>query len=235
MKTILGGLALLLIIPLLLTCANTPQLTDEPIVQQLLVDQARIVVDTFAVDPDMEWFRMHLKGAKGALIVPEMYKAAWFLGGAGGRGVLLAQNQETGEWKGPAFYTMGSVSFGLQFGGQKSETIILVMTQKAMKSLSSTSVKFGGDASIAMGPVGVGTQGATRPSLNVDYIAFSRAMGAFIGFSLDGAVINENYDWNKAYYGEPLRPVDILEGSVLRNPNSAKLRAAMNGALPSEQ
>ena len=235
MKMILKGLTFILIIPLLLTCANTPQSTDEPIVQQLLVDQARIVVDTFAVDPEMEWFRTYLKRAKGALIVPEMYKAAWFLGGAGGRGVLLAQNPETNEWKGPAFYTMGSVSFGLQFGGQKSAAIILVMTQKGMKSLSSTSFKLGGDASIAVGPVGVGTQGATSPSLNVDYITFSRTMGAFVGLSLDGAVINEDYDWNKAYYGVPLRPVDILEGSTLINPNSAKLRTAMKGASLSVQ
>jgi lipid-binding SYLF domain-containing protein len=235
MKMILKSSAFILIIPLFLACASTPQSTDEPIVQQLLVDQARIVVDTFTADPEMEGFRTYLRRARGALIVPEMYKAAWFLGGAGGRGVLLAQNQMTGQWKGPAFYTMGSVSLGIQFGGQKSESIILVMTQKGMKSLSSSSIKLGGDASIAIGPVGVGAQGATRPSLNVDFITFSRTKGAFIGLSLDGAVINEDYDWNKAYYGEPMRPVDILEGDIRLNPNSAKLRTAINRALLSAQ
>ncbi|MEJ2724474.1 MAG: lipid-binding SYLF domain-containing protein, partial [Deltaproteobacteria bacterium] len=126
-----------------------------------------------------------------------------------------------------------SVSFGLQFGGQKSEAIILVMTQKGINSLQKTSVKLGADASVAAGPVGVGAQGATAPSLNVDYITFTRSMGAFIGISLDGAVIDENYDWNKAYYGKAVRPGDILVAHSVTNPDAEKLRSAVSKAVMS--
>ena len=235
MKVILRGSVLILIVSSILACATMSTTTDEPTVQQLLVDKARIVVDTFAAIPEMVWFRKYLKNAKGVLIVPDLYKGAWFLGGSGGRGVFLVRDQETGKWFGPAFYTMGSVSFGLQFGGQKSEAIILVMTQKGIKSLERTSVKFGGDASVAAGPVGFGAQGATAPSLNMDYLTFIRSMGAFVGISLDGAIMDENYDWNKAYYGKPVRPTDIIVTHSATNPNAAKLRSAVAKASLTEE
>ena len=235
MKVILRGSVPIAIIFSIIACATTPSTTDGPIVQQLLVDQARVVVDTFAADPEMEWFREYLKDAKGVLIIPDLYKGAWFLGGSGGRGVLLVKDPETSNWVGPAFYTIGSVSFGLQFGGQKSKAIILVMTQKGIKSLQKTSIKLGGDVSVAAGPIGVGAQGATAPSLNVDYITFMRSMGAFIGISLDGAVIDENYDWNKAYYGKPVNPPDILVAHGATNPNAANLRSAVAKASVTAQ
>lgn len=204
-----------------------PAMAEEALKQQLLVDQARIVVDDFAADPNMEWFRYYLKRAKAVLIVPELYKAAWFIGGSGGRGMLLARNDNTDEWFGPAFYTTGSVSFGLQFGGAKSSVILLVMTAKGLNSLYSTSIKLGGDVSVAVGPVGAGAQGATTPSMKVDYISFSLSKGAFLGLSLDGAVIKGNNAWNDAYYGKPVGFSDIIVKHNAENPGSEKLRAAL--------
>ena len=227
MKRILKGSVISVITFFIFSCATSSTIIDEPATQQLLVDEAGIVVDTFAVSKEMGWFRDHLKFARGVLIVPDLYEGAWFLGGSGGRGVLLVKDQKTNEWFGPAFYTLGSVSFGLQFGGQKSEAIILVMTKKGINSLQKTSVKLGGDISVAAGPVGMGAEGATAPSLNVDYITFTRSKGLFIGISLDGAVIDENYDWNKAYYGKPVVPSEILLAHSVTNPKAAKLRAAV--------
>ena len=227
MKRVLRGSVLIVIMFSIFACATASTTTDEPAVQQLLVDEARIVVDTFAVSKEMGSFRNHLKLSRGVLVVPDLYKGAWFLGGSGGRGVLLVKDQETGDWFGPAFYTMGSVSFGLQFGGEKSEAIILVITEKGINSLQKTSVKLGGDVSVAAGPVGIGAQGATAPSLNVDYICFTRSKGAFIGISLDGAVIDTNYDWNKAYYGKPVSPLDITLTHSVTNPKADKLREAV--------
>jgi lipid-binding SYLF domain-containing protein len=227
MKRVMRGSVIIVVIFSILACATASTTTDEPAAQQLLVDEARIVVDTFAASKEMGSFRNHLKLARGVLIVPDLYKGAWFLGGSGGRGVGLVKDQESGEWFGPAFYTLGSVSFGLQFGGQKSETIILVITKKGINSLQKTSVKLGGDVSVAAGPVGIGAQGATAPSLNVDYISFTRSKGAFIGISLDGAVIDENYDWNKAYYGKPVGPSDITLTHSVTNPKADKLREAV--------
>jgi len=235
MNNILKGFILAAVIFSLFACATTSSTPDRPLDQQLLVDEARLSVETFAADPDMEWFRKYLKDARGVLIVPNLYKGAWFLGGSGGRGVLLLKEEQTGTWSGPAFYTLGSVSFGIQFGGQKSEAIILVMTQKGIESLKKTSVKLGGEASIAAGPVGMGAQAATAPSLKVDYVVFARTKGAFVGVSLDGAVIDVNSAWNNAYYGKPVTPTDILESDEITNPDAAELLTAVANAAVSPQ
>ena len=211
----------------LLISATASVRAEDKVKAQGIVDNAKVTFNAFMNDKKHVWLKENFKTAKGVLIYPQVLKAGFIIGGSGGTGVFLVKDPKTGDWSHPAFYTLGSVSFGLQFGGQKSEAIILVMTQKGINSMQKTSFKLGGDLSVAAGPVGIGAQGATAPSLKVDYITFTRSMGAFVGISLDGAVINENYDWNKAYYGKPLRPEDILVAGGATNPNSAALRSAV--------
>jgi SH3 domain-containing YSC84-like protein 1 len=57
------------------------------------------------------------------------------VGGSGGSGVLLVKDDKTGEWSPPAFYTLGGASFGLQIGGEVSEVVLLVTTQKGLDSM----------------------------------------------------------------------------------------------------
>ena len=82
-------------------------------------------------------------------------------------------------------------------------------------------------APVAAGPVGAGVEGATAPNLSADYLSFARAKGAFIGISLEGAVIAARDEYNKTYYGKPVRPVDILVEGDASNPRSAKLSQAV--------
>jgi lipid-binding SYLF domain-containing protein len=112
----------------------TPVNAENPVKQQLLVDQARIIFKSFMIDKNMAWFREHMHKAKGFLIIPELLQGAWFIGGSGGRGVLVVKDKTTGDWSQPAFYTIGSLSIGIQFGGEKSEIIMMVFTQKGLNS-----------------------------------------------------------------------------------------------------
>lgn len=217
----------LVVVAMLVVLAIAPATAQESLNQQLLVDKARITADSFIADPNMIWLRTHLKDAKGVLIVPEFIKGAFVVGGAGGTGVLLARDEEGGKWSEPAFYSMGSASLGLQIGGQKSEVILMLMTRKALESLYASSVKLGGDFSIAAGPVGLGT--ATK-GVTADIISFARAKGAFAGVSLEGAVVKVSDKSNSAYYGKEVRPVDILVTREVSNPKSAELRAALTRA-----
>ena len=110
--------------------------------QQVLVDKARLTVESYLSDPDFAWFNNHMKGAKALLIIPQLLKGAFFVGASGGSGVLITRDDKTGNWSPPAFYTMGSASFGLQFGGQSSELILMVMTPKGVKAFLKASFKF---------------------------------------------------------------------------------------------
>jgi len=136
------------------------------------------------------------------------------------------RNEKTGKWHGPGFYSLGAVSFGLQFGGQKAEVIMLVMTQKGLESLYSSSFKLGGDVAVAAGPMGAGAS-AKAAGLKADYLSYARAKGAFLGFSLEGAIVKINDEWNQAYYGKQLRPTDIFVTRKARNPKAAELQAAL--------
>jgi lipid-binding SYLF domain-containing protein len=194
--------------------------------QQVLVDQSQLTLRNFVSDPNMEWLVKNVQNAKAVLIVPSMIKGGFFLGGSGGRGILLVRDEKTGKWYGPGFYTLGAVSFGLQFGGQKAEVIMLVMTQKGLESLYSSSFKLGGDVAVAAGPVGAGAS-TKAAGLKADYLSYSRAKGAFLGFSLEGAVVQINDEWNQAYYGKEARPTDIFVTRGVNNPNAAELQGAV--------
>jgi lipid-binding SYLF domain-containing protein len=192
--------------------------------EQLLVDKARITVESFMSDPNMSWLKEHLKEAKGILIVPSLLKAGFVFGGSGGHGVLIVNDAKKGQWSQPAFYTIGSVSFGLQIGGEDAEVIMMLRTQKAVDALLTTSVKLGGDTSIAVGPVGAGA----KSNVVADIFSFSRSKGAFAGLALDGSVITTRDKWNAAYYGKPASPVDILVTHSVSNPGSAELRKTVS-------
>jgi len=189
--------------------------------QQKLVNAAEVTLQNFLRDPEMTWLQQNLHRAKGVLIAPEIVKAGFIFGGSGGRAVLLAK--EGGKWRGPAFYTMATGSVGFQAGVSVSESITLVMSEKALNSMLSANFKMGADASVAAGPVGAGA----KSDVVADMIAFTRAKGVYGGINLDGTLVNLSDDWNKAFYGKPVLPPDILIKGTVSNKNANKLLAAV--------
>jgi lipid-binding SYLF domain-containing protein len=153
-------------------------------------------------------------------------KAGYIFGGSGGRAVLYVRNAQTGRWDGPAFYNVGAASVGFQAGIAVSETMTLVMTDKGINSLLAPSFKLGGDASIAAGPVGAGT-GADITS---DFVAYSRSKGVYGGLNLEGSVVAVAEDWNKAYYGRDVTPVDIVVKANVHNPEGERLATELTRA-----
>ncbi len=194
--------------------------------QQELVNSAEATFSNFVRDPDMTWFQRHVGSAKAVLIAPQIVKAGWIFGGSGGRAILFARNDQTGRWEGPAFYNLATASVGFQAGVAVSESVTLVMTEKGLNSLLATSVKVGGDASIAAGPIGAGA----NADVTTDFVAFSRSKGVYGGLNLDGTVIHVADNWNRAYYGRDIQPPDILVRANAHNPQADRLAAALNRA-----
>jgi len=189
--------------------------------QQQLVDKAKVTFTEFVSHPDMTWLADSLPNAKAVMIVPSLIKAGFVFGGSGGNGVLLLRGDD-GTWSHPVFNVMGSVTFGFQIGGGQSEVVMLVLSDRGVDAMLSTEFKLGGDVSVAAGPVGAGTKGQTA-----DVVAYSRDKGLFAGLTIEGAVINPKADWNAAYYGRSVRPVDILIERTVSNPGADGLRAAL--------
>ena len=192
-----------------------------------LVDQSEITLKNFLSDPDMKWFAGNLDKAKGVYIIPKMMKGAFIFGVEGGNGILLARG-DNGQWSEPVFYETSAASFGLQAGAQSSEAILLIMTAKGVDSLLANKLKLGADGSVAIGPKG----GGADTNLKADFVTFTRAKGLYAGVSFDGASIRSRDELNAAYFGEDLRPSDIIIAHKAKpNPNSKDLQAMLGTAL----
>ena len=200
-----------------------PATAAEPIKQQGLVDKARVTLESFMADKNQSWLMENLNQAKALIIVPSLLKAGFVVGGSGGSGVLIVKDHKTGQWSEPAFYTLGSGTFGFQIGAESAEVIMMVRTQKALDKLFTSSFKLGGDTSMAVGPVGVGA----KSNIVADIVSFTRTKGAYAGISLEGSVIKTKDKWNEAYYGKAVSPIDIIVKRSVSNPGSKALRTSV--------
>ena len=187
-----------------------------------LVERSASVYKGFMADPNMEWFQRNVNQARGIFIVPQMLRGGFIIGGSGGRGALLAQDRSNGKWSSPAFYSMGSVSFGFQAGADASEIILLIMTDRGLNAMLSTDYKLGADVAVAAGPMGASAKAQTA-----DILAFGRSQGIYGGVSLEGAAISPLDDWNRQYYGKPVQVFDILINQKWNNSQANPLRSLL--------
>lgn len=164
--------------------------------------------------------------AEAVLIAPRIFKAGFFVGGEGGRAVLMTRGPY--GWSEPAFYTIASASFGLQIGAQQSEMIMFVMSQKALAALMTNKFQIGANAGIAVATLGSTVAGATTSNGGPDIIVWASSSGAYAGISLDGTLVEPQAEANEAYYGRPVTSREIVITHAAKNPAAAPLVHAMN-------
>jgi SH3 domain-containing YSC84-like protein 1 len=204
--------------------APMPAMTAEFIEQQQLVDKARLTIEAFGSNPDVRAaLRGDIKDPKGIFIVPQLLRGAFVFGGRGGSGVLLVRD-EKGSWSQPAFYSIGSVSFGLQAGADAAQMVFLIRTKRGLEQFYKNDFKLGIDAGMSAGPIGAG-QGVE--GVRADLLSYASSKGLFAGVALDGALVAVSNDSNAAYYGKEVRPTDILVKQSVENAKSDDLRAAV--------
>jgi lipid-binding SYLF domain-containing protein len=211
-------IASLALAPVMATVRPAFALTD----QQELIDEARITFDKLITSLEFGELPGYVKKAKAIMIFPDIFKAGFVIGGQGGTGLLLVRDPSKG-WSQPAFYTLAEGSVGLQIGGQSSETVFTIMSQKALDAILDNQMKFGGDMSVAAGPHGKGIGSDTTTNFSSDVYSFSKTSGAFAGISFNGAGILKNDDYNHAYYGPTATPYDIVISRKFQNPNTSTL------------
>ncbi len=194
--------------------------------QQEIVDKSRITFDKLITSEEFGELPGYVKRAKAVLIFPELIKGGFILGGEGGTGVLMARGEA--GWSDPAFYTLAAGSIGLQIGGQVSEVVFTIMSSKALDAVLDNQMKFGGDMSIAAGPIGKGIGADTTTNLEADVYSFAKTAGLFGGVSFEGAGILKRDSWNEAYYGAGATPYDIVIARKLSNPNAQQIKNALS-------
>ena len=176
-----------------------------------------------------------LNKAECVVILPSVKKAAFGVGGSYGRGVMVCRGGEhfTGRWGAPAMYALEGVSIGFQLGGQATDFVLLVMNPKGAKSLLSSKVKLGADASAAAGPKGRTAEGATDIVMNAEILSYSRNKGLFAGVSLEGSTLRSDGGANENLYGKKLSAKEIIREGRVGVPASAReLVSLLNSKSP---
>lgn len=169
------------------------------------------------------------------IVFPSVKKGAIGIGGSYGRGVITCRTgtNYVGPWSAPAMFALEGMSFGLQIGGQATDFVLLVMNDKGARSVMSSKVKIGGDASAAAGPVGRTASAETDIVMKAEILSWSRAQGVFAGISLAGSTLRSDDDANKNLYGEKLNAKEIVFGGKVKAPESASgLLGELNKVSP---
>ena len=175
-------------------------------------DAAANVLDEIMGTPDKGIPRGVLESAKCVAVVPSMIKGGFIVGGRYGKGMATCRTS-TG-WSAPAPFTVAGGSWGLQIGGEAVDLVMLIMNKNGMDNLLSSKFKLGADASAAAGPIGRHASADTDWKMKAQVLTYSRARGIFAGLELAGAVIKQDKDSTRVFYGRMVPFKTSLTGAV---------------------
>ena len=153
-----------------------------------------------------------IEKARCIVIVPDMKKAAFVVGGEYGRG--FASCRIPGSWSAPAPVRLTGGSFGMQLGADSTDIILLVMNQRGLERLLSDKFALGVDVNVAAGPVGRDANADTDAQMHAEILAWSRSRGAFAGVALNGTVVERDRAEAMRLYGRPWSNREIIRGGV---------------------
>ena len=175
------------------------------------------LINKMAKEQDADALADVIKSGKGVAIFPAVTKAGLGIGGQTGEGVVFLR-QSNGRWTGPAFMGISGASIGFQIGVQSVGLVLVITNEQGLRAFTGgNSFKLGADVAIAAGPVGRDTSAATDGRAKASIYSYSMSKGLFAGISIDGTVINQNRDANKAYWGR-----DISAANALKKPATDK-------------
>ncbi len=182
------------------------------------VQAAADVLNEIQGAPDKGIPERILSSSECVAVVPSMLKGGFIFGAKYGRG--LASCRTPKGWSAPAFFTVEGGSFGFQIGGQAVDLVLLVMNKNGVQHLLSSQFSLGADASVAAGPVGREAEGDTDWKMRSEVLTYSRARGVFAGVTLNGAVVKQDRNSTREFYGHMVTSKASLTGEV-ESPASA--------------
>jgi SH3 domain-containing YSC84-like protein 1 len=166
-----------------------------------------------------------LNKAYCVVVLPSVLKAAFIVGASYGRGVMTCRSGANfeGPWGAPTMMALEGGSVGFQIGGEATDFVLLLMSDRSAKGILTSKVKLGADASAAAGPKGRTASAATDATLRAEILSYSRARGAFAGVSLEGSTLRPDNDANKKLYGQEVNAEAIVLKGAVKAPPSARL------------
>src|SRR4051812_44712511 len=183
------------------------------------LNKAATVLHEIMNAPDQRIPDWTMRHAKCVAVVPHLVKGGFVFGAEHGKGV--ASCRTANGWSAPAFIQMGGGSWGTQFGVETIDLVMVFRNARGMQKLLSSKFEIGRDASAAVGPVGRHSSENTDVKLDTIILTYSRAKGAFLGMTFDGAMVRSDDGSRRAMYGPRVTTRAALLGQV-RPPAAAR-------------
>lgn len=211
---------------------TTPQVNaqGQPVSQERAevlnrLNESAKILEQLTSAPDQGIPETVLAEAKCVAIVPDMVKGGFVIGGQHGRGVATCRTPS--GWTAPAFFTLTGGSWGAQIGAEAVDLVMLVMNEEGMKQLLSANWKFGGEGSVAAGPVGRDASASTDWKLRSQVLTYSRTRGLFAGLTLNGANIRQDDESTQSFYRQNYDFRTLLTGKIPPPPQAKEFLASV--------
>ena len=155
------------------------------------------------------------------VVLISVVEVGFFFSGSIGTGIILKRNTNaspgTNEWSYPVACGLGGLGWGLLAGGSVKDIIVFIFDDDTLKTMAydKVGVKVGGQLEAT-----IGTSGR---SANLDLtvsekgvgntISYAFSKGAFLGISVEGAVIGARHKINQKFYNSAtITPDEIFAG-----------------------
>lgn len=166
------------------------------------------------------------------VVLISVIEAGFIVSGSVGTGIILKRktNASSGEqkWSYPVACGLGGMGWGFLAGASVKDIIVFIFDDETLRTMAydKIGVKVGGQMEATLGTMGRSTNMDLTVSEkgvgNTMSYAFSK--GAFLGLSVEGAIIGARHKINQTFYGRPTVTPDEIFLGVLDAPSIANTK-----------
>lgn len=144
-------------------------------------------------------------------------KAGFMFTARYGTGIVVGRLPD-GTWSCPSAITVSGMGWGLQFGAEKTDVMLILSTDLAVETFKSRGqVSVGAELGVSAGPYGrsvesdltAGNKGAAHA------FSYAHSQGLFFGASLEACAIGQRKDVNRSFYGERVGASALISGEYI--------------------
>jgi lipid-binding SYLF domain-containing protein len=188
--------------------------------QIVRIETCEAILREFQADPQLAIPAEILRQAR-ALVVVNQIKGGLIVGLQYGYGTVLARHAD-GSWSIPVLLRAGEASLGLQLGGQRTETIYVLMDEPTVRRLFDGRMNIGVDARAVAGPRTYEAEKLNRDILTTPVLVYGRNQGYYAGATIKTGWIDRDDRSNWDFYATPYVLPELLYGNFVTPPASVR-------------
>lgn len=132
-----------------------------------------------------------VRASHAIIIIPSFYKGGFFIGGAGGKGIMIEKNGT--NWH-PSGVNIGGLSVGLQIGFENNILVIYILNSQIVKQIKNSKFTLNAELVASFWDKSRALNKMSEITFSDSIYAYTNNKGLFAGASLGGAVISANQE-----------------------------------------